>query len=78
MSTPPPRVRDAIEEMGEARPYSETMSLNRVRRSLTITLMKDAWRDTDHTLESPGEVEQWWFPEKGIVAIDLDGGCERD
>ena len=74
MSTPPPRVRDAIQEMRESQPRSKTMSLNRVRRSLTITLMKDAWRETEHSLEDPGHAEEWWFPEKDVLVIDLNPG----
>jgi len=36
--------------------------------------MKQAIRESAHDLEEPGEVDQIWFPDEGMLVIDLNGG----
>lgn len=73
MSTPPPRVREALQEMDDTGWDRREMSLRRERKSLKTTLMKDAWRESEHhTLDDPGTVMQWYDRNRNLLVIDLD------
>jgi hypothetical protein len=40
--------------------------------------MKPAWSGTNHTLESPGVVEQWYFEDEGLVVVDLEPDRQQE
>lgn len=77
MGAPAKRVRQAIQEMEDVHHrYRDTPLLNHSEGSFRATLIKDAVIDAGRTLEDPGTVDQYYFPDKGVIVFDLeqDGG----
>lgn len=72
-----PNVEQYLSEMSDGQPRRDERTLIRQGRSaLTVTLMKRAWEDSGHDLDDPGEIVQWYYPEDGVVLIDLEGPDE--
>lgn len=46
--------------------------------SLRLTIMEDAWKDAGIDQENPGEVNQYYFEEEGLLVVDLDQDRERE
>lgn len=65
-------VVDSLELDGA--PIKERFSLIEQNGSLTMSIMSDAWRDCERSLDDPGRADQYYFPEKGVVLIDLNTG----
>jgi hypothetical protein len=62
---------DRLDELRDG-PRRRRSKLSKTNGSLRLFLMREAWRDTEHTLDNPGEVDQWYFADEGIVVIELE------
>ncbi len=62
---------DRLREEGS--PRKTTTSITRNHRSYQTTLMKRAIRESDQSLEEPGEVDQIWFADEGMLVLNLNG-----
>lgn len=56
---------------GDEIPCRERMALTRRRRSLSLTVPKDAWRE-HRSLEDPGSVDAYYLPDSGLMVVDLN------
>jgi hypothetical protein len=62
---------DRLDELRDG-PRRRRSKLSKTNGSLRLFLMKEAWRESSHSLDNPGEVEQWYFEDEGIVLIELE------
>lgn len=53
-------------------PVRDEFSLIPQQQSLTVTVMKDAWKEQGRTLDEPGTVDEYWFEGLGIVLLDFN------
>lgn len=53
-------------------PIKDDYSLIPQQRSLTVTVMKDAWMDQGRSLDDPGTVDQYWFEGTGLILLDFN------
>lgn len=58
-------------------PRQDTMRLQRQRQSLTMTVPKPVWKQTNHTLESPGEVDILYWS-NGLMLVDTSGVLDKN
>jgi hypothetical protein len=79
MSQAPERVQKAIRTLSDDAPGGRRYSLaasgsgrNDGTGSFRASLIKRACEDAGHTLESPGEIEQYYFADRDVIAIDLN------
>jgi len=63
------KLRQRISDGG---PRHQRVSLVRNRTSLRTVIMQEAWQSEGIDPETAGEVEQWYFPDEGLVVIDLE------
>ena len=54
-------------------PRRDSMSLQRKRSSLTVTVPSDLWKKNGHSLDDPGEVDVLYWEQLGIAMIDVRG-----
>lgn len=72
-------MNDLLSEFDETRlPRKYTLDLIRQRRSLTVTLPADSWRDAGHELDDPQSVDAFWFESSEWLLINLSTGDDGD
>lgn len=47
-------------------------SLGKTNNSLRCMIMREAWQDQDIDIDSPGTVDQYYFPQQGFLVIDFN------
>jgi len=68
-----PEIERQLRQMGDGGPRRRTSSLiPQGRNGLTVYLMKEALENADVDRDDPGEVDQWYFPDEGLIVLDLD------
>jgi hypothetical protein len=73
MSSPPKRIRSALQQMKSgAVQYRETPLHSHSGGSFRVTLLKDGPEECGHSVEDPGDVGQWYFPDESVIVIDLE------
>jgi len=73
-----PNVEQYLNSMSEAHPRRDERTLiPQGRSALTVTIMKRAWEESAHSPDEPGEVVQWYFPDDGVILIDLEAGADE-
>lgn len=69
------RASELVEQLrADGSPRKTTTSITRNHRSFQTTLMKRAMRESEQSLEDPGQVDQIWFSDEGMLVLDLNGG----
>ncbi len=72
---PPKAASDLIASLREhGYPVRTQTSLVRNSSAVKVCLNIEAIRESDHDVEDPGSVDQFWFPEEDIIVLDLGGG----
>jgi hypothetical protein len=67
------RHREIIDGLRESgMPEKDEMSLQRQRKSLYCTIMASAWQDAGESLDNPGVVKQYYYPEDGVLVLEFD------
>jgi len=54
-------------------PVRREMTLSKNRYSLYVTIMKEAWEDAGIDPDEPGAVDQYYYPDEGVVVLDMAG-----
>lgn len=77
MSKAPERIQQAINNLASDGPSGRRYRIQTQGRagsgaSFTVTLLKRACREHGISAERPGEVEEYYFADKGFIAIDLN------
>jgi len=68
-----PDIEQELRQMGDGGPRRSTRSLvPQGDGALVVSIMKEAWEEAGHSPENPGEVDEWYYPDKNVVLIDLD------
>jgi hypothetical protein len=67
-----PEMAEEISRLRDGGAQRSRRSLVNLGGVLTVSLMREAWEGR-YDLDNPGEVDQWYYPDKGIVVIDLEG-----
>lgn len=67
-----PQLSGELKRLRDGGPYRSRRSLNNVNGTITVSIMKDAWEDSQHSLDDPGEVDTWYYPDRGILLVDLE------
>lgn len=70
MSTTDEEIRSLIKEMGG--PRSRSKKPQKIKRSLYVNVSSQALKEAEVNIDNPREFEEYWFPEKNVVAFDLD------
>jgi len=81
MSQAPERVQRAISNLRADGPRGDRRSLTASSAgrgdgagSFRATLIRRACEEHGHSLDEPGEIEEYYFSDMGIIAIDLNPG----
>jgi hypothetical protein len=79
MAQAPPEVREVIQNLTDGGPRGDRRQLAASKSgrgdgtgSFRATLIKRACREHGHSLDEPGEIEQFYFDDEGVIAIKLD------
>jgi hypothetical protein len=75
MGSPPQRLHRVLESIGSGAQHRKTPLITHnggSNYSVRATLIKNAVEDCGHQAEDPGTVDQWYFPEEGVIAFDLN------
>jgi len=72
MASPPNTIEETIAELRGNMPQHRRMSIHDNGSSSRVTLMAPAL--DGRGLAGGDEVDEWYFPERGLVVIDLEGG----
>ena len=77
MASTPDRIDAAVKSMGHSDGIRKqaTLRLNS-SGSFRLSIYKDACVAADIDLDDPGKIDQWWFPDKNVIVLDLGGGDE--
>lgn len=68
-----PELQQEFRHLGDGGPRRSTRSLvPQGSGSLWVSIMKEAWEEAGHSHNDPGDVAQWYYPEKDMIVIDLD------
>jgi len=61
-----------------ALPRRDSFKLQKQRESLTMTVPKLVWENSDHTLEEPGKVDVLFWEEHGLMLVDVGGDLSAE
>jgi len=53
-------------------PYRDTISLQPNRESIRMTVPKCFWEKNGRSVEEPGEVEVFHYPDEGLLLVDFN------
>lgn len=71
MAGAPANGSEIRQRLSDGGPRHQETSLIRNRNSLQAILMQQAWKDAGESLDNPGTIDQWYFPDEEIVVFDL-------
>lgn len=74
MSRVSDEISSLISQIQGGGPRRTTNQLIHNNGSLQVTVQSEAWRAAGFSRDDPPEVDQYWFPNEGLVVIDLEGG----
>jgi hypothetical protein len=68
-----PDIESELRHMGDGGPRKSSRSLvPQGEGALVVSIMKEAWQEAGHEVDDPGDVDQWYYPDKDVVLIDLN------
>lgn len=72
-----PDIEQCLNDLRGDQPRRSTRSLTNYSGILAVSIMREAIEDSQHTYDDPGDVEQWYYPDEGLVVIDLGGMADE-
>jgi len=65
------------QRISDGGPRKQDVSLVRNRTSLRTVIMQQAWQAEGIDPDEPGEVVQWYYPDAGVILIDLEADTDE-